>query len=148
MSPKYFTPSEVDDWGSREFTVFLHQWLYAAADVGKRSKMSKMNPGNPASSHDFSTKTIAITGGGGVLRGVMAKALAACHAKNRFLLTEKGTGALTARGNEIIEHKPMARFGTPDDLVGATLWLLSPASAFVTGIVVPIDGGFPAKSGV
>jgi len=68
--------------------------------------------------------------------------------QNRFLLTDKETGALTARGNKIIEHTPMARFGAPDDLVGATLWLLSPASAFVTGIVVPIDGGFSAYSGV
>ncbi len=42
----------------------------------------------------------------------------------------------------------MARFGDPDDLVGAVVWLLSPASAFVTGIVVPIDGGFSAFSGV
>ena len=68
--------------------------------------------------------------------------------QNRFLLTDKATGALTARGNKIIDHTPMARFGTPEDLVGATLWLLSPASQFVTGIVVPIDGGFSAFSGV
>ena len=68
--------------------------------------------------------------------------------QNRFLLTDKESGALTARGNKIIDHTPMARFGTPEDLVGATLWLLSPASAFVTGIVVPIDGGFSAYSGV
>ena len=68
--------------------------------------------------------------------------------QNRFLLTDKGTGGITARGHKIIDHTPMARFGSPDDLVGATLWLLSPASAFVTGIVVPIDGGFSAYSGV
>jgi NAD(P)-dependent dehydrogenase (short-subunit alcohol dehydrogenase family) len=68
--------------------------------------------------------------------------------QNRFLLTDKATGALTTRGNKIIDHTPMGRFGTPEDLVGATLWLLSPASKFVTGIVVPIDGGFSAFSGV
>lgn len=68
--------------------------------------------------------------------------------QNRFLLTDRQTGALTARGNKIIEHTPMARFGTPQDLVGVTLWLLSPASQFVTGIVVPVDGGFSAYSGV
>jgi NAD(P)-dependent dehydrogenase (short-subunit alcohol dehydrogenase family) len=68
--------------------------------------------------------------------------------QNRFLLTDPSTGALTARGNKIIEHTPMARFGTPADLVGAALWLLSPASQFVTGIVVPVDGGFSAYSGV
>jgi NAD(P)-dependent dehydrogenase (short-subunit alcohol dehydrogenase family) len=68
--------------------------------------------------------------------------------QNRFLLTDASTGALTPRGNKIIEHTPMARFGTPDDLIGATLWLLSPAASFVTGVVIPIDGGFSAFSGV
>jgi NAD(P)-dependent dehydrogenase (short-subunit alcohol dehydrogenase family) len=68
--------------------------------------------------------------------------------QNRFLLTEKETGALTARGKKIMEHTPMGRFGDPEDLLGAVLWLLSPASAFVTGIVLPIDGGFSAYSGV
>lgn len=68
--------------------------------------------------------------------------------QNRFLLTEKDSGELTPRGKTIIGHTPMGRFGTPQDLVGTVLWLLSPASAFVTGIVVPIDGGFSAFSGV
>jgi NAD(P)-dependent dehydrogenase (short-subunit alcohol dehydrogenase family) len=68
--------------------------------------------------------------------------------QNRFLLTDKETGALTKRGNQIIAHTPMARFGEPKDLFGAVLWLLSPASEFVTGIVIPIDGGFSAYSGV
>lgn len=68
--------------------------------------------------------------------------------QNRFLLTDKETGALTARGKKIIEHTPMRRFGSPDDLTGAVLWLLSPASKFVTGAVVPVDGGFTAFSGV
>ncbi|MBN1978491.1 MAG: SDR family oxidoreductase [Anaerolineae bacterium] len=68
--------------------------------------------------------------------------------QNRFLLTEDATGELTPRGRAIIDHTPMGRFGDPKDLVGATLWLLSPAASFVTGIVVPIDGGFSAFSGV
>jgi NAD(P)-dependent dehydrogenase (short-subunit alcohol dehydrogenase family) len=68
--------------------------------------------------------------------------------QNRFLLTDKETGELTPRGQSIIDHTPMARFGDPEDLVGAVLWLLSPASAFVTGVVLPIDGGFSAFSGV
>jgi len=68
--------------------------------------------------------------------------------QNRFLLTDKATGALTARGKKILDHTPAGRFGTPDDLLGAMLWLLSPASKFVTGIVLPIDGGFSAYSGV
>jgi len=68
--------------------------------------------------------------------------------QNRFLLTDRESGGLTARGQAIISHTPQARFGTPDDLLGAVLWLLSPAAAFVTGVVIPIDGGFSAFSGV
>jgi NAD(P)-dependent dehydrogenase (short-subunit alcohol dehydrogenase family) len=68
--------------------------------------------------------------------------------QNRFLLTDKETGTQTPRGKSILDHTPMRRFGTPDDLLGAVLWLVSPASAFVTGIVVPVDGGFSAFSGV
>lgn len=68
--------------------------------------------------------------------------------QNRFLLTDEETGSLTPRGQQIINHTPMARFGNPEDLLGATLWLLSPASAFVTGTIVPVDGGFHAFSGV
>ena len=69
-------------------------------------------------------------------------------AQNRFLLTDEATGELTPRGRTIIEHTPMGRFGDPAELLGTVLWLLSPASAFVTGIVVPVDGGFSAFSGV
>jgi NAD(P)-dependent dehydrogenase (short-subunit alcohol dehydrogenase family) len=68
--------------------------------------------------------------------------------QNRFLLTDRETGELTPRGQSIIAHTPMGRFGEPQDLLGAVLWLLSPASAFVTGVVVPVDGGFSAFSGV
>ena len=68
--------------------------------------------------------------------------------QNRFLLTEQEAGKLTARGQSIINHTPMGRFGEPQDLIGTVLWLLSPASAFVTGVVVPVDGGFSAFGGV
>jgi NAD(P)-dependent dehydrogenase (short-subunit alcohol dehydrogenase family) len=68
--------------------------------------------------------------------------------QNRFLLTDENTGDLTPRGRQIIEHTPQARFGEPQDLLGAMFWLLSPAAQFVTGIVVPVDGGFSAYSGV
>lgn len=68
--------------------------------------------------------------------------------QNRFLLTDQNTGDLTARGQQIMDHTPMGRFGDPEDLIGSVLWLLSDASKFVTGIVVPIDGGFSAYSGV
>jgi NAD(P)-dependent dehydrogenase (short-subunit alcohol dehydrogenase family) len=64
----------------------------------------------------------------------------------RLLLNEDGS--LTPRGQQIISHTPMARFGVPEDLLGTLMWLVSPASSFVTGIVVPVDGGFSAFSGV
>ena len=67
---------------------------------------------------------------------------------NRSLLIDKDSGEPSARGRAIIEHTPMNRFGTPEDLLGATLWLISPAASFVTGVVIPIDGGFSAFSGV
>ncbi|MFC2099974.1 SDR family oxidoreductase, partial [Candidatus Bipolaricaulota bacterium] len=67
--------------------------------------------------------------------------------QNRFLLTEE-SGGLTARGQQILDHTPMARFGDPEDLVGTVLWLVSSEARFVHGIVVPVDGGFSAYSGV
>jgi NAD(P)-dependent dehydrogenase (short-subunit alcohol dehydrogenase family) len=68
--------------------------------------------------------------------------------QNRFLLTDPATGAATERGKSIIEHTPLGRYGTPDDLAGALVWLASAASRFVTGTVIPVDGGFSAYSGV
>jgi NAD(P)-dependent dehydrogenase (short-subunit alcohol dehydrogenase family) len=67
--------------------------------------------------------------------------------QNRKLLLNED-GSLTPRGQSILSHTPMARFGIPEDLLGTVLWLVSPASDFVTGIVVPVDGGFSAYSGV
>ena len=67
--------------------------------------------------------------------------------QNRYLLMNEDD-TLTQRGQQIIDHTPMGRFGTPDDLIGTLLWLVSDASRFVTGIVVPVDGGFSAYSGV
>jgi len=68
--------------------------------------------------------------------------------QNRFLLTDEKSGELTERGKTIIEHTPMGKFGSPDDLIGTVLWLLSDAAKFITGTVVPVDGGFAAFSGV
>jgi NAD(P)-dependent dehydrogenase (short-subunit alcohol dehydrogenase family) len=68
--------------------------------------------------------------------------------QNRALLTDTTSGELTPRGHAILAHTPMKRFGSPEDLIGAVLWLTSSASAFVTGVVVPIDGGYAAFSGV
>ena len=69
-------------------------------------------------------------------------------AQNRFLLIDETTGELTPRGRTIIEHTPMGRFGDPEDLIGTVLWLLGDGARFVTGVVVPVDGGFNAFSGV
>lgn len=67
--------------------------------------------------------------------------------QNRALLTQ-ADGSLTERGNKILSQTPMGRFGKPEDLNSTLLWLCDPASAFVTGVVIPVDGGFSAYSGV
>jgi len=67
--------------------------------------------------------------------------------QNRKLLVEPD-GKPTARGRAIIGHTPFGRFGEADDLSGALVWLCSPSARFVTGIVVPVDGGFSAFGGV
>jgi NAD(P)-dependent dehydrogenase (short-subunit alcohol dehydrogenase family) len=68
--------------------------------------------------------------------------------QNRFLLTDAQSGGMTPRGQAILSHTPAGRLGQPEDLIGTLLWLVSPASSFVTGIVVPVDGGFSSYSGV
>ena len=67
--------------------------------------------------------------------------------QNRYLLLDE-KGNLTPRGKTILSHTPMGKFGDPEDLIGVCIWLASDASRFVTGIVIPIDGGFSAFSGV
>jgi NAD(P)-dependent dehydrogenase (short-subunit alcohol dehydrogenase family) len=68
--------------------------------------------------------------------------------QNRFLLTDEKTGELTPRGHKIIANTPMEKFGEPEDLQGTVNFLLSDLSGFVTGITIPVDGGFNAYSGV
>ncbi|MBN1576919.1 MAG: SDR family oxidoreductase [Chitinispirillaceae bacterium] len=68
--------------------------------------------------------------------------------QNRFLLYDKESGALSERGRKILDATPMRRFGTPDELQDATLFLLSERAKFITGTVLPVDGGFSAYSGV
>jgi NAD(P)-dependent dehydrogenase (short-subunit alcohol dehydrogenase family) len=65
-----------------------------------------------------------------------------------FFLTDEVSGGLTPRGKTIIDQTPMGRFGNPEDLISTMLWLLSDGASFITGIVVPIDGGFNAFGGV
>ena len=68
--------------------------------------------------------------------------------QNRFLLTDAETGELTPRGKSIIAHTPVGRMGVPEDLISTIVWLSADESKFVNGVVVPVDGGFAAYSGV
>ena len=68
--------------------------------------------------------------------------------QNRFLLTDEATGALKPRGKKIIANTPTHKFGEPEDLVGTMLYLLSDISSFVTGVIIPVDGGHSAFGGV
>ncbi|GAK60686.1 D-mannonate oxidoreductase [Candidatus Vecturithrix granuli] len=68
--------------------------------------------------------------------------------QNKFLLIDENTGEFTPRGQKVMNGTPMGRFGDPEELCGTVLYLLSDLSAFVTGVVIPIDGGFNAYSGV
>jgi NAD(P)-dependent dehydrogenase (short-subunit alcohol dehydrogenase family) len=67
--------------------------------------------------------------------------------QNRALLLGEDN-TLTARGQSIIDHTPAGRFGVPDDLIGTLIWLRGPGASFINGIVVPVDGGFGAFSGM
>jgi NAD(P)-dependent dehydrogenase (short-subunit alcohol dehydrogenase family) len=64
----------------------------------------------------------------------------------RFLHIDRQTGEFTARAKKVIAHTPMGRYGEPEELLGAVIWLLSDASSFVTGALIPIDGGFSSYS--
>jgi NAD(P)-dependent dehydrogenase (short-subunit alcohol dehydrogenase family) len=68
--------------------------------------------------------------------------------QNRFLMKVAETEELTERGKKILAHIPMGRFGSPEDLLSTVIWLLAPSSMFITGIIVPVDGGFSSFSGI
>jgi len=68
--------------------------------------------------------------------------------QNRFLVMDEKTGNFSPRGQKIVDNTPMGKFGEPEDLQGATLFLLSDISSFITGIVIPVDGGYSAFGGV
>lgn len=68
--------------------------------------------------------------------------------QNRFLLTDEKTGEITQRGRQIQKQCPMGRFGNPQEVAGAAVWLVSDQASFVTGAIVPVDGGFTAFCGV
>jgi len=68
--------------------------------------------------------------------------------QNRFLLFDEKTGELTPRGKRIVEHTPQGKLGNPDDLISTIFWLLADESSFVTGTIIPVDGGFSAFNGI
>lgn len=68
--------------------------------------------------------------------------------QNRFLVMDEKTGNFSPRGQKIVDNTPMGKFGEPEDLQGATLFLLSDISSFITGIIIPVDGGYSAFGGV
>ncbi len=68
--------------------------------------------------------------------------------QNRFLLTDEKTGEATPRGKKIISNTPMGKYGEPEHLNGTVLYLLSDISSFVTGVIIPVDGGYSAYGGV
>ncbi len=84
--------------------------------------------------------------GGGLRVNALAPGFFVGNQNRRLLLNEDNS--LTERGKTIINHTPAGRFGEPSELIGALIWLCSPSAAFVTGVIVPVDGGFSAFSGV
>ncbi len=69
-------------------------------------------------------------------------------AQNEYLLIDKDTGKPTPRGETILAHTPAGRYGSPQELLGTLLWLVSDEAAFVSGTIIPVDGGFAAFAGV
>jgi NAD(P)-dependent dehydrogenase (short-subunit alcohol dehydrogenase family) len=106
--------------------------------------------GNAKAAVDNFTKWLAVElaqkYGAGLRVNAIAPGFFIGEQNRGFLL--KQDGSYSARGQLIIEHTPMARFGEPEELVGTAVWLASDAAKFVTGIVVPVDGGFSAFSGI
>lgn len=68
--------------------------------------------------------------------------------QNRFLLFDEKTAELTTRGKRIVEHTPQGKLGNPEDLISTIFWLLADETSFVTGVIVPVDGGFSAYNGI
>ncbi len=106
--------------------------------------------GNSKAAIDNLTKWLAVELAHNYGTGLRVNAIAPgffIGEQNRsFLLKENGSHS--ERGQQIIDHTPLDRYGEPEELIGTVIWLASDASRFVTGIVVPVDGGFSAFSGV
>ncbi len=117
------------------FLAYRVSWHYKPLDVARMAEAGRALVGE----HDFSS-----------YRAVACQAKSPVRTLHKLELTAQGPFVTMRipRGQSILDHTPQGRFGKPDDLLGTVLWLLSPASAFVTGIVIPVDGGFSAFSGV
>lgn len=106
--------------------------------------------GNAKAAIDNFTRWLAVElaqkYGGGLRVNAIAPGFFIGEQNRGFLLNPDGT--YTARGQAIIDHTPLKRYGEPDELVGTAIWLASDAARFVTGIVVPVDGGFSAFAGI
>ena len=106
--------------------------------------------GNAKAAVDNLTKWLAVElaqkYGAGLRVNAIAPGFFIGEQNRDFLL--QADGRYSARGQQIVDHTPLGRFGEPEELVGTAVWLASDASQFVTGIVVPVDGGFSAFSGV
>jgi NAD(P)-dependent dehydrogenase (short-subunit alcohol dehydrogenase family) len=89
---------------------------------------------------------MALMHGSGIRVNAVAPGFFLADQNRRLLMNPDGTP--TKRGQDILAHTPSGRFGEPEDLIGTVVWLCSPAAAFVTGVVVPVDGGFSAFSGI
>lgn len=89
---------------------------------------------------------MAIKYGEGIRVNAIAPGFFVGEQNRAFLLQADGT--LTPRGQSIVDHTPMKRFGEPEELIGAAVWLCGDGAKFVTGIVIPVDGGFSTYSGV
>ncbi len=103
--------------------------------------------GNAKAAVENFTKWLAVELAGAGLRvNAIAPGFFIGEQNRDFLLEEDGS--FSPRGQQIIDHTPFGRFGSPDELVGTAIWLASAASKFVTGVIVPVDGGFSAFSGI
>lgn len=84
--------------------------------------------------------------GEGIHVNALAPGFIISDQNRRFMLNDDGT--FTARGQSVVDHTPVGRFGEPDELIGTLIWLCSPAAKFVYGQVIAVDGGFGISSGV
>ena len=125
--------------------------LNVSSIVGERPITRSISYGNGKAALNSFTRWLAVDMARNCSPAIRVNAIApgfVLTAQNRFLLVDEASGAPTERTRQIIGHVPMARLGEPQEMVGAALWLVSDWARFVTGAVIPVDGGFTAFAGV